>query len=92
MITIKRHEKFQLIIKFAGANKVAIGTLAGAILLTALVFFADFAEIETLVYLTAYLLASYPVLVQAGKNIFRGKIFDENFFDDDCYTRSDFDW
>lgn len=79
MITIKRHEKFQLIIKFAGANKVAIGTLAGAILLTALVFFADFAEIETLVYLTAYLLASYPVLVQAGKNIFRGKIFDENF-------------
>ncbi|MHB8074313.1 heavy metal translocating P-type ATPase [Desulfosporosinus fructosivorans] len=34
---------------------------------------------EYLVYLTAYFIVGYKVLVKAGRNIFRGQFFDENF-------------
>jgi len=35
--------------------------------------------LELLIYLSAYLVIGYDVLLKAIKNIFRGKIFDENF-------------
>ena len=35
--------------------------------------------IECGIFLTAYLLAGYEVLFNAGKNIIKGKLFDENF-------------
>lgn len=79
MITTKQRGKFQLLVKFATANKVAVGTLIIAILLMSLSFLVVIDEIQIAIYLMAYFLASYPVLFQAGQNIIRGRIFDENF-------------
>ncbi|OLN24404.1 Lead, cadmium, zinc and mercury transporting ATPase [Desulfosporosinus metallidurans] len=36
--------------------------------------------IEYLVNLTAYFIVGYKVLAKAVRNLFRGQLFDENFF------------
>lgn len=58
--------------------------IAGILLAFGLIFTpkflnTSFAPIEYFVYLTAYLLVGYEVLIQAIRNIFRGAVFDENF-------------
>lgn len=35
--------------------------------------------VSVIIYVVAYLLAGYEVIINAGKNISRGKLFDENF-------------
>lgn len=37
------------------------------------------AKLKYLIFIPTYLLAGWPVLTTAGRNLFRGKIFDENF-------------
>lgn len=58
--------------------------LSLVLLLTGLFYEEDFHNstynwIEYLVFLTAYLLVGWKILFAAAKNIYKGKIFDENF-------------
>lgn len=55
-----------------------------ALLMTGIIFeekihTSSYSWIEYLIFIPAYLLAGWNVLMSAGKNITRGRIFDENF-------------
>lgn len=55
------------------------------ILITFIIFFVAILcnfnnyEINELLYVVSYIIAAYEVIINAVKNIFKGKIFDENF-------------
>lgn len=61
------------------ANKRIRTRLAAAAILFAAGFFADGAPFKLVLFGAAYLLCGYDVLVRAGRNILKGKLFDENF-------------
>ncbi|WP_302826480.1 heavy metal translocating P-type ATPase [Anaerofustis stercorihominis] len=50
-----------------------------ALILFFLGFFIKNETVQSVLYLAAYLLAGYDVLLKAVKNISKGKVFDENF-------------
>ena len=50
-----------------------------SLLLLVLAFFIDNITVETILLIASYLIIAYDILFQAIKNIFKGKIFDENF-------------
>ena len=62
------HEKNELPLLLGGAGLFALGFLANLISLPGWLFFV-----------AAYLLLGWEVLATAGKNLFKGHIFDENF-------------
>ena len=50
-----------------------------ALILFFLGFFIKYETVQSVLYLAAYVLAGYDVLLKAVKNISKGKVFDENF-------------
>ena len=53
--------------------------VAGAILFFIAMFLNISSQLKLILYLVSYLLLGWDILLNAVKNIFRGKIFDENF-------------
>lgn len=54
--------------------------LLAALVITGVFYFLKLPlETTTIAYVIAYLLAGYEILINAGRNIIKGKIFDENF-------------
>ncbi|MBU5335128.1 heavy metal translocating P-type ATPase [Intestinibacter bartlettii] len=53
--------------------------VAGAILFFVAMFFNISSQLKLVLYLASYFLLGWDILLNALKNIFRGKIFDENF-------------
>jgi Zn2+/Cd2+-exporting ATPase len=63
-----------------GSSKSYIIRLCISVVLAAVISLLDVSkELKTGVMLIAYVLSGYEILMSAGKNIIRGKVFDENF-------------
>ncbi len=60
-------------------RKLKITRLITAFAILIINFFITINWLQITIYVLDYLLISYRVLISAGKNILRGKIFDENF-------------
>jgi Cd2+/Zn2+-exporting ATPase len=67
--------------KGAGLKKRlrTISVIVGAALFLTAVFFQFDPAAELVLYLTAYLFAGGEIVFEAGKNILKGQVFDENF-------------
>ena len=69
-------------------------SIALVLWVTGLVFYdflhdTPWAIAEYAILIPAYLISGWSVLTSAGRNLVRGQIFDENFFDDYCHFRRD---
>ncbi len=66
-----------------GSGKVMIIRIVSAVVLAAAGFIvgsvSDADIVKTVLMVAAYLIAGYDVLLRAVKNIFKGRVFDENF-------------
>lgn len=54
-------------------------TISFLLIIISLVFQFDIKVVNNILYITAYIIVGYDIVLKAVKNIFKGRIFDENF-------------
>ena len=88
LVPVQRKEEAAILDKAGAAeeNKRRLLRIisAGVLFAVGLIFASSWKNsswgiLEYLVYLTAYFIVGYKVLAKAGRNLFRGQLFDENF-------------
>lgn len=81
-VRVKKHEEAQQKKEDKNISKELWEILAGAVLFAGAAFLAKIAGNETIsvwIFVVAYLVLGWKVLLEAGRNITKGQIFDENF-------------
>ena len=62
-------------------KKMLVRIIIAALMLVVLNFIPVGGWLRMLLYLTAYLIIGYDILMKAGRGILNGRMFDENFLD-----------
>lgn len=63
----------------AKQRRALIRIVAGILLVLCASFLVPESNLKIAIYLIAYLIAGYPILIKAIRHLFHGKLFDENF-------------